>query len=455
MRILSFIKKISVLCCLTGGMIPVIAQNKPAYEMTVNGVKVIVQPSGNEIVEVLTVFKGGVQNYPADKAGIESLAIKSLTECGTKKDSKNSFKDKLDKVSAEIGGSAGMDYSTFRLNCIKSDLDQVWPLYVDAITIPLFDTSEFARIKQDAISNLKSQASQPDFAISKLAKETAFKGKDYSKSPTGEESTVSRLTASETQAYYYSLLTRKRMLIVVVAELERSSIEKLVKGLTDVIPEGKEIKLSRYSYVPSKNTFTDQKKDLATNYIQGVTSGAQPGSSDFDAFTIAMRIFYDRQFLEVRTNNGLSYATQTRFNGGLSPYTTIQVTTTNPDKYINVMDNLIVKTHGDGFTPDEVKNTKTGYATSFYYRMETNAAQASSLATNEVLFNDWRRSLRINEDLKKVSVEDVNKAFNKYVKDITWVYQGDTSKVNPSLYTASPAAETKLPDSKISGGNKN
>ena len=455
MQMKSLIKKLSGAVVLTSFLLPAIAQNKPAYEMTVNGVKVIVQPSGNEIVEILTVFKGGVQNYPADKAGIESLAITALTECGTKKDSKNSFKDKLDKVSAEIGGSAGMDFSTITLNCIKSDLDQVWPLYVDALTIPLFDTGEFSRIKQDAISRLKSQASQPDFAISKLAKETAFKGKDYAKSPTGEESTVSSLTAAETHGYYTSILTRKRMVIVVVGELDRATIEKKIKELTDIIPDGRDVKLSRYNYVPARNTFTDQKKDLATNYIQGVTGGPQPGSSDFNAFTIAMRIFYDRQFLDVRTNNGLSYAPQARFNGGLTPYTTIQVTTTNPDKYISVMDNLIVKTHGDGFTPDEVKNTKTGYATSFYYRMETNAAQAVSLATNEVLFDDWRRSLRINEDLKKVTVDDVNKAFNKYVKDITWVYQGDTSKVNPALYLASPSTETKLPDSKISNGNKN
>ena len=455
MHMQSLIKKLLGAVVLTSFLLPVMAQNKPAYEMTVNGVKVIVQPSGNEIVEILTVFKGGVQNYPADKAGIESLAITGLTECGTKKDSKNSFKDKLDKVSAEIGGNAGMDFSTVTLNCIKSDLDQVWPLYVDALTIPVFDTGEFSRIKQDAVSRLKSQASQPDFAISKLAKETAFKGKDYAKSPSGEESTVITLTAAETHAYYTSILDRKKLVIVVVAELDRTTIEKKVKELTDLIPDGKEVKLGRYNYMPAKNTFTDQKKDLATNYIQGVTGGPQPGSSDFNAFSIAMRIFADRQFLEVRTNNGLSYAPQARFNGGLSPYSTIQVSTTNPDKYISVMNNLLVKTHTQGFTPDEVKNTKTGYATSFYYRMETNAAQATSLATNEILFNDWRRSLRINEDLKKVTVDDVNKAFNKYVKDITWVYQGDTSKVNPALYLASPAAETKLPDNKISNGNKN
>ena len=114
---------------LAASFISASAQNKPAYEMTVNGVKVIVQPSGNEIVQVLTLFKGGVQNYPADKAGIEDLAMTALTECGTKKDSKNAFKDKLDKVSAEIEGTAGMDFSYLTLNCIKSDLDQVWPLY--------------------------------------------------------------------------------------------------------------------------------------------------------------------------------------------------------------------------------------------------------------------------------------------------------------------------------------
>jgi predicted Zn-dependent peptidase len=86
--------------------------------------------------------------------------------------------------------------------------------------------------------------------------------------------------------------------------------------------------------------------------------------------------------------------------------------------------------------------------------METNSAQAASLASNEILFNDWRRSLTINDELKKVSVEDVNKAFNKYFKDITWVYQGDTSKVNPALYTA-PLSNTKLPESKIKNDSKN
>ena len=96
------------------GLIPSVlfAQMGKPYEMNVNGVKVIVQPSGNEIVEILTIIKGGVQNYSFDKQGIESLAMNGLTECGTKNDDKNSFKDKLDKLSAQVYASAARDFST-------------------------------------------------------------------------------------------------------------------------------------------------------------------------------------------------------------------------------------------------------------------------------------------------------------------------------------------------------
>ena len=160
------------------------AQMGKAYEMTINGVKVIVQPSGNDIVVIQTVIKGGVQNYPADKAVLKVLLLTALTECGTVKDDKNSFKDKLDKVSAQVGGSTGMDYASFSMNCIKSDFETVGLLYRCMIT-PRFDAKEFDRIKQDAINFIRANESNPDYAIDKMAKQTAFAGKNYAKEPQG------------------------------------------------------------------------------------------------------------------------------------------------------------------------------------------------------------------------------------------------------------------------------
>ena len=430
------------------------ASGGQAYDTTIGGVKVIVQPSGNEIVEIQTILKGGVQNYPASEAGIESLAMSALTECGTAHDTKNSFKNKLDLVDAQVYGYSGKDYATFTLNCIKGDLDSVWSLYVDAFTTPRFDTKEFDRIKQDAINNLKAQASQPDYAINKMAMETAFAGKDYAKAPEGTEATVGALTPEAAKAYYMSILTRSRMVIVIVGDLATSNIAGKVNQLLASIPQGAPFTPDKESYAPARNSFVSEKKDLATNYITAVTGGPAPGSPDFNAFTLAMRIFYDRTFLEVRTNNGLSYAPYSYFNGGMTSFSGVGVSTTDPNKFIAVMDRLLDKTKQGGFTAEEVKNMKTTYLTSFYYRQETNSAQASSLASNEVLHNNWRRALTFNNDLKMVSVDDVNRAFNKYVTKMTWVYQGNPDKVTPSLYTSGPPP-APLPPTSVKGSKNN
>ncbi len=435
------------------GIIKVNAQKKEPYEMMVDGVKVIVQPVNNEIVQIQTVFKGGVQNYDTSKAGIEDLAITALTECGTANDDKNSFKNKLDKVSGQIYGNAGMDFSSFSLNCIKEDLNTVWPLYEDAITKPKFDEKEFDRIRQDAVTSIKEMESQPDYSIEKLAKTTAFAGMNYAKDPRGTATSVKKLTAAETKNFYASIATKSRMLFVVVANMEKSEIEQKIHHLLTAIPDGSSFAYKKESFVAKANTFKAEKKELATNYLQAVSGGPAPGTKDFNAFLLAMRIFYDRHFLEIRTNNGLSYAPFTYFDGGLTPSGNIGVSTTNPNKYIQVFTSLVNKTR-KGFTEEEVRNMKTTYITSQYYKQETNAAQANSLAANEVLHNNWRRAITLNDDLKNISAKEVTAAFNKYITNLSWVYQGDPAKVDPKLYTQTINAE-KLPPSSFSNKKVN
>ena len=412
-----------------------LAQMGQPYEMNISGVKVIVQPSGNEIVEILTIIKGGVQNYPANKAGIENLAITALTECGTLKDDKNSFKDKLDRVSAEVGGSTNMDYASFRMNCIKNDFDVVWPLYVDAMTIPKFDSKEFDRIKQDAITSIKANESNPDNAIDRMARQVAFAGRNYAKEPQGTVATVTSLTAAETKKYYQSIFTRSRMLMVVVGEVDRQKLEEIIKSFLAKVPAGAPFVPKKESYKPPVTTVKPESKELATNYVQGIMSAPLPGTADYNAFVLAMRIFYDKHFLEVRTNHGLSYAPAVWFSQGLTPYANIYVTTTDPNKYIAVARNLIDKIKKDGFVAEALKDMKATYATNVYSRQETNTAQAGSLAANEVLHNNWRRANTIKDDLKKLTVADLNRVFKTYVTNITWVYRGNTKQIDTKLYT--------------------
>lgn len=406
-----------------------------AFEMNVNGVKVVVQESGNDIVVLQTIIKGGVENYPAEKAGIENLALTALTECGTEKDDKNSFQNKLDRVSAQVDGSSGMDYATFTMNCIKNDFAIVWPLYVDAMTAPRFDGKEFNRIRQDAINEIKSNESNPDFAIDKMAKQTAFAGKKYSIDPTGTVETVNKLTAPDTKKYWQSIFMRSRIVIVIVADLDSNIIRQKIGQLLAKVPQGTPYKQIKSTYNPAANTFKPQPRENATNYVQGITSGPQPGSPDFNAYLLAMRVFSSRHFLEIRSKNGLSYAPGAWLSQGNTTYSNLYVTTTEPNKYIAVARQLIDNIKKEGFTEEELKNIKTQYLTNVYYRQETNDAQAGSLAFNEVVHGDWRRANTIKDDVKKVTLDEMNNAFRKYINNITWTYQGDVKKVNPVMYT--------------------
>jgi zinc protease len=429
-------KKRIFLLLLTASLFSIKAATaQQPYEMTVSGVKVIVQPSGNDIVEIQTILKGGVQNYPAAKAGIESLAMTALTECGTLKHDKNAYKNQLDKLSAQIGGGAGKDYSIIRMNCIKSDFENVWPLYTEAITMPKFDEAEFARIKQRQLTNIKNAEAQPDGAIDNFANKVAFEGRDYAVNPSGTIESVTALTAADVKNYYTGILTKGRMFIVIVADLDKADIEAKVKGMLAGVKAGTPFVLKKSFFRAYKNTFSADTRELATNYIEGVGSGPQTGEPDFDAFNIAMRIFFDRHFLDVRTKNGLSYAPQVRFATGATSVTKVNVSTTQPDKYIAVYDKLVDSTKKTGFSADEVKNMKASYLTGVYYRNETNSAQAGSLAGNEVLFNDWKRTNNLVEHIKKLTPTQISDAFRKYSGNMVWVYQGDPKKVTPKLFT--------------------
>jgi zinc protease len=411
------------------------AQDNKPYQMMVNGTKVIVVPSGNDIVQIDLVIKGGVQNYTADKAGIERLALAALTECGTLKDDKNSFKNKLDEVDARVYGSAGKDASHFQLNCIKSDFETVWPLYVDALTAPRFDAKEFVRIKEEAVNSLRQMESNPDAALQRMAMQTAFKGMDYAKFASGTIENIQKLTLQQTKDYYKSLLTRSRIFIVVVGDINKEDIQKKIMALTSRIPQGKPFVLKRANYLPQASSFVAKPKENATNYIMGISSAPQANSKDYYPATLASGMFYDKMFLEVRTNNGLSYAPSAYITSGLTPYSVMYVTTKDPDKYIAVARNLVDKIKKDGFPADDVQNMKNTYATYQYYDNETNGSLCSLVANSEIIQGDWHKAFTLKEDLHPVTPADVNRVFNKYIGNFTWVYQGDTKQVTPTLFT--------------------
>lgn len=427
-------KQILIVCLSLCTTVATAQQDKP-YDMIVNGLKVIVVPSGNDIVQVDMIIKGGVQNYTAAKAGIEQLAVSGLTECGTATDTKNSFKNKLDAVDAQMYGYSDMDDAHITLNCIRQDFETAWPLYVAALTTPQFNAKDFAIVKENAINYLRQIESYPDAAMERMALQTAFKGKDYAKWPYGTIANLQKLMPPEVKAYWTSIFTKSKAFLVVVSSLTKEELQAKLSALTAKIPQGKPFELKRDTYTPAANSFVSQPKELATNYVAGISGAPASNSPDYFPAQLASTLMYDKIFLEVRTNHGLSYAPSAYMAAGLTPYSTMRVSTKEPDKFIAVARNMVDSVKKNGFPEEDVNNAKNRYTTRQYYNNETNASLAYMVARSEIQQGDWHKAFTLKEDLKTVTPADVNRVFNQSVGNFTWVYQGDTTKVTPTLYT--------------------
>lgn len=400
------------------------AQNE-AEKFSVDGITVLMKPTVKDIINVSVYYRGGVADYRADKAGLANLAISATTECGTTDYSKDAFKDKADQYGIDINGSSTYDYSTINLNCISKYFDEGWSLLAAAVKNPIYNEKEFALLKQKTISQIKSQESNPDSKLQKMAVENIFIGTVYETDPQGDTGTVNNITAEEAKIFYYNtLLNKNKIFIVVAGKISREEITSRIKKAFRDLPS-RPYKAPEYQTPAiTANSLHIEQRTLATNYIMGVMNAPAYTSPDYVANSVAFATFSSNLFIEIRTKRNLSYAPYAYSITREMPISIMYVSTTDPKASVEVMDNEINRLKKEGFSQKEFSESRNLYITSNYMKEESTSALASSLGNAEIL-GDWKMSDEFIDKVQKVTPADMTEVFKKYIKGINWNYLGD------------------------------
>jgi predicted Zn-dependent peptidase len=178
-----------------------------------------------------------------------------------------------------------------------------------------------------------------------------------------------------------------------------------------------------------------EERELATNYMMGVVNAPEFNNPEATAMRMAFTILSDRLFNEIRTQRNLSYAPAASFqrNHYNNPTAMIYVTSTDPTQCAQVMIDELNKLRNEGFTEKELKDQKETFLTSYFMNLETNNSQNNMLGSYNVM-SHWSNSMKYMQDVKKLSVADLNAVFKKYVTNVHWVYLGDKSKVDEKVF---------------------
>ncbi|MXV17769.1 M16 family metallopeptidase [Hufsiella ginkgonis] len=394
-----------------------------ASSFDVGGIKVIYKPTVKQIVSVDLYFRGGLNNYPAAQAGIENLTLAATAECGTKKYTKNAFKDKEDAYGISVSGSSGYDFGVISLNCISKYFNEGWDLFAEAVVHPTFDERELGLLKTKLITGLSQSESDPDTRIEQMAMQNTFAGTIYGLQPSGTEATISKFHQAELAKYYTALLNKNRMFIVVAGKISKEEITAKIKAAFSAIPAKPYVAPAYKVPVIAGNKVFPEDRILATNYIQGVMNAPSMSSPDYAGFRLAFSAFDNHLFSEIRTKRNLSYAPSAGVKVLKMPFSTVYVSTTDPAAAVEVMVNELNELRAEGFSEEDFLGAKSGFITTNYMKQESTAAIAASLGLAEIM-GGWKLAEELPEKLNNTTLEQMNAAFRKYTAGIVWNYLG-------------------------------
>lgn len=402
----------------------------------VDGVKVILrQSNANNVVAANLYLLGGARQLTAANAGIESFLLE-VSDRGTKKYPRAVLRKKMSRLGSEINSEPSDDWTMFGLHATTEVLDSTWAIFADRIMAPTLAPEDVALIKTQFILGIRQRRDDPDNLAEFLADSMAFAGHPYGIPVTGTEESITALDAKALRDYQATQFVKSRMLLVVVGDVDRAHVERLVRSTFANLP------LGTYQWtfpprLPEKTTgVVMEQRSLPTNYIVGYYSGPLANSDDYQALRVATSVLTGRMFSEIRTRQNLTYDVHAPFVDRAATAGGLYVSTASPDTTLKLMRSAVKELQDGLLDPDGLARLEQQFLTEYFLDNETNDAQADFLARSQLYRGDYKAADRFVDELKRVTPQAVQRVARKYMRGIQFAYVGDPSQVHKELMTA-------------------
>ena len=398
----------------------------------VAGIPVILRRvTANNVVAANLYLLGGTRQLTVANQGIETLLLEA-SERGTAKYPRDILRAKMARLGSAIGIGATADWTTISLRATTTGLDSTWAILADRVMAPRLDPAEVELLREQFVTATRQRKDSPDALLDFLADSIAFSGHPYALEPTGTAQSLTSISTADLKAYHASQFTTSRMMLVVVGNVSRTKVEKLVRETLGRMPKGNYAWTLPDPPAELPAAYVVEKRTLPTNYLQGYFHGPKATSKDYPALRLACAVLSGRLFAEVRGRRNLTYSVNAPFVERAFSLGGLYVTTTQPDEVLTIMQQQIASLREGTITNDGLVRLVQQFIVTYFLDNETNADQANMLARAELYQGDFRRAAQFVEELRAVTPEQIQQAARTYMGKVRWAYVGDPTKVTPA-----------------------
>jgi zinc protease len=375
----------------------------------------LVEEQSIPFVSLEVRFQGGAALDPADKRGVTNLMMALLEEGSGEMDAR-AFAAAREELAASFEFDTYDDAVAISARFLTENRDEAVALLRQAIVDPRFDADAIERVRAQVLSNIRSDAQDPNTIASRTMDALVFGDHPYGASRDGTAESVTGLTRDDLVAAHDTALTRANVYVGVAGDITPEELGPLLDALLGDLPEGTPLQVEDAPYLLSGGKTVvpfDTPQSVAYFGHQGIARD----DPDFFAAFIANEIFGGRGLQsrlsdEVREKRGLTYGIGTflaELDG--APLLLGQSATENSRmaEAIEVIKAEWARAATEGFTAEEVDEAKTYLTGAYPLRFDGNGPIASIMVGMQMegLPIDYIETR--NDKVNAVTVDEVNR----------------------------------------------
>lgn len=360
-------------------------------------------------------FRGGTSLEAPDKRGVVNLMTATLEEGAGELDSRG-FAEARDALAASFSFDAGTDSVGVSAQFLTENRDQAIDLLRAALVTPRFDQDAVDRVREQVLSNLRSNEKDPGTIASERFDLLAFGDHPYGSSGDGTVETVTALTRDDVVAAHKAALARDRVFVAAAGDITAEELGALLDRLLGDLPATGAPQLTEAPWLlPAGVTVQDFPSPQSTVFF-GQRGIPRDDSDFFPAFVLNEMLgggrFTARLMTEVREKRGLTYGIGTYIvNMDHADMLLGQFSASN-DKVAEAIE--VVKSEWgrigrEGVTPEELEATKTYLTGSYPLRFDGNGPIASILVGMQMDGMPIDYVTTRNSKVEAVTMEDIQR----------------------------------------------
>ena len=360
-------------------------------------------------------FRGGTSLDAPEKRGAVNLMTALIEEGAGDMDSR-AFAEARDTLAANFSFDSGTDSVSVSVRFLTENRDEAATLLQKALVSPRFDQSAVDRVREQVLSNLRSDEKDPDTIASNTFDALAFGGHPYGSAGAGTIETVTALTRDDIVAAWQGALARDRIYVAAAGDITEAELGPLLDRLLGDLPATGAALPARADWLlPPGVTITDFPSPQSS-VLFGQIGIAREDPDFFAAFILNEALgggrFTARLMSEIREKRGLTYGIGSYLVGMDQAEMYMGQFSASNDKVaeaISVLRAEWSRIATEGLTEEEVATTKTYLTGSYPLRFDGNGNIASILVGMQMDGMPIDYAVTRNAKIEAVTMADIKR----------------------------------------------